>query len=92
MKTITTNLYSFDELSEEAKNKAIIEQINFEIEVADENSPFIPVFEEMERMHTPWFTAATIFHTPEYKNIIIENLRVNEYTFLSDGTMQNSRS
>lgn len=90
MKTVQINLYSFNELSEKAKQKAILDAIEFEIEfVADENSRFKEVFEEMERMQTPWFAAETIYHTPKYKQMIIDNLLANDYTFEADGTMNN---
>lgn len=90
MKTLTINLYSFDELSEEAKVKALLDQIKFEIEVMDENSPFMEAAEEMERMQTPWFLGETMYHTPKYKEILIETIKANEYTFESNGEMRNA--
>lgn len=35
MKTVSINLYTFDELNEAAQEKAIIEHVNFLVEVAD---------------------------------------------------------
>lgn len=86
MKTITKEfkIYSYDELSEEAKEKAINDEINFILKVTP--------YEEMEgnlkkaidkanAMQTPWFTAEYIW---EYcTDDILEILK--EYDFLENG-------
>lgn len=42
MRTKSYNVYKFDELSEEAKNQAIFDQITFEIETMTDDSPYHP--------------------------------------------------
>jgi len=84
MRAIMTRLYQFDELSDEAKNKALMDQVEFEIETMDENSPFYSISEEMERMQTPWFLGETIFH--EHREELIETIKANKYEFFSNGS------
>ena len=88
METITKkyDVYSFDELSEEAKEKAIIDTALFWLEV-------IP-YEEMtgnlkkavnraEELKTPWFTPSYIY---DYcKDEIIEVIKINGWQFTKDG-------
>ena len=87
MKIKTINLYEFDELSDEAKEKAIAGQIEFEITIMDEDSPYYKYAIEMERYKTPWFLAETIYHNE--RESLIETIKINEYTFTSDGVMEN---
>lgn len=87
MRTIRIKLYKFSELSKEAQFKALCSQINFEIELMDENSPFWEAAKEMERMKTPWFLAETLYHTKEYRDILISTIEANEYEFKEDGTI-----
>ncbi len=90
MKTISINLYSFDELSEKAQFKAICEQIAFEITmIEDEHNAFWDAAQEMERMQTPWFLPERIYHDKQLRQIIIESIKANEYTFEADGTLNN---
>jgi hypothetical protein len=87
MKTITKTyqVYSFDELSQDAKNIAINGEIRFWIEVLGngDNLPpeILKAFKKAEQMQTPWFTGEYIM---EYaKDIIIEGCK--QYDYLSDG-------
>ena len=85
MKTIRTKVYQFDELNETAKEKAIVNQLNFEIEIGiDEDSPYYPAVVKMDKMQTPWFLAETLFF--DYKETLIDTIKANEYYFLQDGT------
>lgn len=74
--------YDIDELCEEARNKAINDTINFEIEVMDEDSPYYHCAEEMERMQTPWFLGEKIWS--DHKVDIIETIKLN-WLFDEDG-------
>ena len=91
MKTIELKLYSFYELSEEAKEKAIHDHIEFEITeigMREDDEGFNPYWKyakEMERMQTPWFLHETIYD--KAKDIIIETIRINEYDFTEDGSL-----
>ena len=84
MKTIKINLYEFNELSQEAKDVAIWEHINFEIHVMDEDSPYYDLAIEMEKMQTPWFLGEVIYE--KEKDSIIDTILINEYYFYQDGT------
>lgn len=85
MKTITINLYSFSELSDEAKEKAIHNHINFIIETMDEQSYFYQYHKEMERMLTPWFLEQVIYE--KAKKEVIEDIEINDYLFFVDGEL-----
>jgi hypothetical protein len=89
MKTITKEyqVYSFDELDENGKNKALLDQVEFELETMDENSPFYQAVLDNEKNQTPWFTGETIFH--DYRDLLIETIKANEYRFLADGSQFN---
>ncbi len=84
MRTIRTKVYQFSELGELAKEKAICDQIKFEIEIMNEDSPYYPAVLEMEKMQTPWFLAETLFF--DYKQSLIDTIEANDYYFLIDGT------
>lgn len=87
MRTIRTKVYQFSELSEQAKQTAIIEQAKFEIEIMDEGSIFYPAAVEMDKMQTPWFLLETLVH--DYRDELIEAIEINEYHFTQDGKMFN---
>ena len=75
--------YEFDELSEEAQNKAISDHINFWMEVREfdeENKGnFEKAVDEAEKMKTPWFMGEYIY---DYcKNEIIQEIEANKYLF-----------
>lgn len=76
MKTITINLYSLDELSQYAREKAIIEANNFLnnelIDFEDENG--IMQYEYLE-------------HTEEQAE---EFIKINEYLFFKNGEIANT--
>ncbi len=84
MRTIRTKVFKFEELSETAKQKAIIDHVNFEIEVMDENSPY---YEVAMKMETPWFLTEALYF--DYRNSIIETIKANEYEFYKDGELIN---
>jgi hypothetical protein len=86
IKTTETKVYKFDELSQEAKDRAINDMIRFEIEVTpyDELSDnFKKAVDKAEEMRTPWFTGSYVYEycLPE----IIETIKANEYEFTEDG-------
>ena len=89
MRTISINLYSFDELSAESQEKAIINEIKFFIDTMEnEDSVFWDIATEMDKMQTPWFLGEEIYKRE--KQYIIDTIRANEYTFEMDGSMNNS--
>lgn len=87
MKTVTKefNLYEIDELSRDAREKAIMDYINFEVEVMDEESPYYGYVEEWERMQTPWFLHQVIYD--KEKESIIDTIKANEYLFFENGEL-----
>ena len=89
METITKTyeVYTFDELSEEAKDKAISDHIDFWMEIFcnDENAPesYKQAVETCERLQTPWFLGQVVYENA--KNEIVEEIKINEYQFLKSG-------
>lgn len=83
MRQETINIYTFDELSNEAKERAISDHINFEIEVAGKDSYIYPAIEEADRLQTPWFTASIVYEM--FKDSIIDTIKINRYEFTADG-------
>ena len=73
MKTLEINLYKFDELSDEAKEKAIYEALNFldsePTEYENENGEIMNEYVEL---------------TEEYAK---EFILINDYIFFKDGTL-----
>ena len=66
MKQITLNRYSFKELDDKAKDKAINEHIDFLIETVnveelDKEDGLYKAIKEAEDMRTPWFVGAYIW-------------------------------
>ena len=92
MKTITRKykVYEFDELSEDAKNKAIDDEINFYINAIpyeDMSSDMKRAVDKSESMFTPWFVGSYLL---DYcKNEIIESIKLNDYTFTKEGKLAN---
>lgn len=82
--TKTYNVYSFDELSEEAQNKAISELIEFYIEVIpyeEMSSSMKRACNKAEQMQTPWFVGSYIY---DYcKAELVDELM--EQSFLESG-------
>ena len=87
MKTKTINLYEFNELNTEAQEKAISDQIDFEVKTMTEESPYYTYALQMEAMKTPWFLGQVLYQ--EEKDSIIDNLKYSDFTFTSDGRMEN---
>jgi hypothetical protein len=90
MRTVRTKVFKFDELSSEAKEKAINDHINFEIEVMDENTCLIfdKAVKKSEQMQTPWFLGSYIFEY--HKDIILESVR--SFEFLKDGSLYHNNN
>lgn len=90
MKTRTINVYSFDELNEKARNKAINDRINDMLEYESEdhykNWPeFKKACDKAEQMQTPWFTGSYVW---EYcKEGILSDLKENEWEYDEDGNI-----
>ena len=86
MKTITKEfkIYSYDELSEEAKQKAINDEIESFLDCVpyeDMDKNYKMAVDKANAMQTPWFTAGYIW---EYcKDDILEILK--GYEFLENG-------
>jgi len=92
MKTITKtfDVFNYTELNQTAKNKAVIDQINFYIEyISYENmEEFMQkAVDKMEEMKTPWFLNEVLYfdHREEMENDIL----LNEYLYLENGEMYN---
>ena len=90
MRTITMkyNVYKFDELSLEAKNKAMSDRINVWIEhipfdKISHNSKIYKVYKECEEMQTPWFLSEYILE--QCKEQVLKELK--ELEFLADGEL-----
>ena len=89
MKTVQINIYSFNELSEQAKQKAIDEHRNFILSTMSV-SDFISGNDE----HDTDESLNSAFNA-EYRYIyendspVIENIEANDYLFFSDGNIAN---
>lgn len=87
--TITIDRYSFDELSEQAQNKALNEFINdrlkWNCDSDYENWPnFKKAVDDAQAMQTPWFTNSFIL---DYcKDEIVVMLKEEGEVFTKDGT------
>jgi len=80
--------YEFADLSEDAQNKVLAEQVDFEIEIMGsigKDSPYYKLAEKMDRMQTPWFLASEIYHN--HKPDLIESIDINGYLFDENGDM-----
>lgn len=81
--------YEFNELSEEAQEKAITEHINFWMNVREYDGEcpgnYEKAIDKAENMQTPWFLGSYIW---EYcKDEIIEEIEINNYLFDEDGEL-----
>lgn len=90
MKTVLVKkeVYSFDELSKEAQNKAINDDVTYIMETYDPDNEdtdprIIEAAEEAERLRTPWFFGQIIYEKMEED--IKDGLRQQE--FLKSGEM-----
>ena len=79
------NGYEYSDLNNDAKKRVLSEQIDFEIEIMDEESPYYYCAIEMERMRTPWFLGEMIYE--KHKNDLIETIEINKYLFNKHGKM-----
>jgi len=90
MQTITREytVYKYDELSQEAKDQALENEISFYIECIDykEMSELMKkAVDTANRMLTPWFTGNYIY---DYcKQEIEDTIRINDYWFTADGVI-----
>ena len=75
--------YEFKDLSEEVQDKVLEDQIQFEIDIMDEDSSYYYLAIKMEKMQTPWFLGSEIYHN--HKKDLIETIEINEYLFNEDG-------
>ena len=88
MKTINKKikLFSFDELSEKAKEKVIAETINFYLEIIpyeDMSGAMKRACDKAEEMKTPWFAGE---YVNEYcREEIIQELRDSGESYTKDG-------
>ena len=81
------NIYQFDELSNEAKEVAIEDYIEFEIEVYEDDSDSLiyDSVQKAEDYHTPWFLNSIIYE--DHKEDIIEILKNSKYWFFDNGKL-----
>lgn len=77
--------YEYSDLSDEVKKKVMDGQIQFEIDIMDEDSPYWCLAEEMEKMQTPWFLGEAIFE--KHEQDLIEMMGANGYFFTEDGVL-----
>ena len=79
-------VYDFDELSAEAKAKAISDHIKFWLDTIpyeDMTGNLKRVCDEAESMQTPWFTGSYIY---EYcYDEIVNDIKLNGYKFYENG-------
>ncbi len=75
----------FDDLNEEAQARVITDHIQFEIDIMTDDSPYYNCVIKMDQMQTPWFLAQAIWD--DYKDEIIENIKINNYLFDEDGNL-----
>lgn len=93
MKTITKeySVYTIDELSKEAQEKAINDYINDLLSIDWSSEEYIPDYiqraiEKSEEMRTPWFCASYVY---EYGlPYILSDLQ--EYHFTANGDIDNN--
>ena len=89
MKTVNVkiNLYSFNELSEEAKQKAIENQRNFELSTMQPED-FISgdaEYDTPEQLEKAYNEQYSYYESDDTS--IIENIEANEYVFFENGEM-----
>lgn len=92
MKVVTKkyNVYSFDELCEESKEKAINDYIDFLVQVTDfeslnKNSNMYKAYKKANEMRTPWFLGSYVW---EYcQKQIMKELKGSQYEYLENGSV-----
>lgn len=81
-----TEVYTFDELSDEAKEQAICNHIECLMEVYQGEDDMIhDSVLEADKLQTPWFTGSIIYEN--HKDDVIEEIKINEYEFTVDGEL-----
>ena len=87
-----TEVFKLDELSEEAKENAISDQIEFWIETLQDtidqglcSDNLQKAINEAERLKTPWFLGSIIYEYCEAE--LIEEIKINEYEFTVEGKL-----
>ena len=87
MKYKKVKVFEFDELSEEAKNYAIYEEIDLMLQIYTPKmmSENFKRAIDMARLKTPWFTMFYVYDycLPE----IVELIKLNKYLFTQDGKL-----
>ena len=82
--------FKFNELSEDAKSKAIMDEIDFMLEtltveeyedLRESESNFIKAIDEAERLQTPWFVHGIIY---EYCKEEFEQIMENNNTYYDE--------
>lgn len=91
MKKVTINLYSFDELTEKAKEKAIDDHRSFLLSVmcSDDFISGCPEYdtnEELQKAYEAEYEYYSMNDEP-----IIESIQCNEYDFFSNGELATNR-
>ena len=88
VKITETKVYEYDELTQEAKDTAIDNLIQFLLETSepeDWSYNFKKAVDKAEEMQTPWFTGSYVY---EYcLQELIDELKDNEYGFTEDGNI-----
>ncbi len=87
MKTISVNLYSFEELSVKAKEKAIEDHRNFLLEDMRPED-FIsgdPEYDTPEKLEEAY--NSEYFYVLENDDVVIESIEANDYMFYASGKM-----
>jgi hypothetical protein len=91
MKTVKVkcfNVFTFDELSREAQDKAVVDEVNFLCEFFGSYYPlgFVErAAKRLGKMRTPWFLAETLYH--DYRKEVESEIITNELLFFSDGVL-----
>ena len=87
MKSVTINLYSFDELDEKAKRKAIEDHREFELSIMQEGDfisgdPKFDTDEELKKAYDLQWNYYMMNDEP-----IIESIEANDYLFFNNGEL-----
>ena len=82
--TKTYRVFSFNELSKDAQNRAINDEVNAGIELAQDGDIYWQACEKAEKNRTPWFAGSIAYQDNE--QFILESLRNLGECFLVDGS------
>jgi len=86
MRIKETKVYSFDELTEKAREVAINDHIEFMLETTEYeqgSDNFKKAIQKAEDMQTPWFAGSYIYEYCLHE--ILADIEANEYEFTEDG-------